>query len=316
MTIPIANSFLKKGKIETSLLILVISLVIPLNIAITIGNGIHDVGILAFPAILLISSLMIRRWQQIFAFSLIMLSIMWLALGEYYGYYKPNPDTSPAISELIIILVIVTISALICYRIATNLKKALEKRDHEVSLTATKLDLLTKSLNQKIKLTNAVHLQVIEGISIIRELLENQKNQPLKHLPNLLLAMELVHAELYRLELEKELDLENYLDALFGSPNSIFKELKKNHFDDIMINVDQALSIGIFFTELGLKNQLVGSLDVEKVDRDVCFKINSPNLPYNISVLMEIMVRQLNGLLVQSETLLKLDFTLNSSKEE
>jgi two-component sensor histidine kinase len=316
MTIPIANSFLKKGKIETSLLILIISLVIPLDIAVTFGNGIHDVGILAFPVILLISSLMIHKWQQIFSFILIMLSIMWLALGEYYGYYKPNPDISPAISELIITLVIVTISAMICYQIATNLKKALKKRDKEVLLTATKLDLLTKSLNLKIKLTNAVHLQVIDSISIIRELLGNQKDQPLKHLPNQLLAMELVHAELYRLELEKELDLENYLDVLFGSQVENFDELKKIRFDEIMINVDQALSIGIFFTELSLNNSLVGSLEVEKADKEVSIKVNSPNLPFLITVLAEIMVRQLNGQLVHSEKALQLSFTLKSGQEE
>lgn len=315
LLIPLANYFLKKQKIETSLLVLIISLVLPLNIAITFSNGIHDIGILAYPVILLISSLMIRTWQQIFSFALVLLSIMWLALGENYGYYKPNPDVSPSISELIIVLIIIIISAVICYRIASNLKEALITRDEEVQLTAKKIEILTKSLNQKIRLTNAIHLQVVESISIIRELVIHQKKEILKNLPSQLLAIELVHAELYRLELEKELDLENYIDLLFESQNENFNELKKGDFDDIMVNVDQALSIGIFLTELSIMNRVSGLINVRNMHNSVNLTISPTGKPYNLSLLAEIMTRQLNAQLTYSDNSLLLNFSHNSSKE-
>lgn len=293
--IPIAYYFIKKDKVELSLILLTTSLILTVTVTITHTNGIHDIGLLAYPIILLLSSMMLKIWQQIITFGCVMLAIIWLAMGENLEFYKPSPVEEASIAELIIILLIITASAVISYRIAANLKKALKFRDRNVKLTANKIALLQKSLDQKIKLTNAVHRQVVDSISIIRELISKQKDQPLKNLPNQLLTIELVHAELYWLELEKELDLENYLDQLFIQQEDKFKDLKKVHVADVMLNVDQAMSLGMLFTELGFANSLSGELNVAKGEDKINLSITNLSAPITLTALADIMVRQLNA---------------------
>jgi hypothetical protein len=313
-----AKTSLKKGQIETSLVILVISLILVITVAITYANGIHDIGLLAFPIILLISSLMLRTWQQFVGFGLVIVSIIWLALGEGLGFYQPTKVESGSWSELIIILLIIIASAMICHKIGFALKKALFLRDSEMQLTSNKIRLLQQSLNQKIAITNQMHVQIADSISIIRELLRHQQNQPLKNLPNQLLAIELVHSELNRLELEKELDLENYIDALKLQQPDIFKDLKKSEMDDVMVNVDKAMSLGMLLTELALNNELKGRIRIQKQLGKVTVGIDELSTPLEISMLADIVIRQLSAKIINEESMFHiiLEQSTESGNEE
>ena len=308
LIIPIAYVFVKKDKVETSLILLITSLIFTVTVAITFANGIHDIGLMAYPIILLLSSMMLRFWHQIITYVLVMIAIIWLAIGEKLGYYSSLPVETGTFSELVIILLIISASAIISYRIASNLKEALKSRDQNVKLTAKKINLLQDSLSQKIKVTNAIHRQVVDSLSIIRELISKQKNQPLKNLPNQLLTIELVHAELYWLELEKELDLENYLDQLFSSQVEGFKHLTKNRIADIMLNVDQAMSLGMFFTELAFANTLDGELNVLNDDNKIDIVITDLKTSLIMTPLADIMIRQLNAEVVNTPESFKMSF--------
>ena len=55
------------------------------------GLGIHNISNLAYPAILIVASLVTRTRTMIFLTILSILSMGWLVFGEIYGLYTPNP---------------------------------------------------------------------------------------------------------------------------------------------------------------------------------------------------------------------------------
>jgi hypothetical protein len=56
----------------------------------TSGNGIHHLGNLGFPAILILSSLVIRKKTLVFLTGFAIVCVAWLVFGELLGLYTPQ----------------------------------------------------------------------------------------------------------------------------------------------------------------------------------------------------------------------------------
>jgi hypothetical protein len=309
----VAYVLLRKDKVETSISVFIVSLIILITVLCSLNNGIHDIGIVAYPVVLLLSSMMLRPWQQAASFVLVLLSITWLAMGEAWKWYTPEPAGKATIAELILIFVVIVISALICYRIARQLKKMVARTDKEVQRRVAATNQLQEALAQKVKLTSAVHAQVANSIAIIRELLTKQNDQSLPKLPDQLLTIELIHSELNRLGIERQLALDGYLNALFTRQTLLYEGVAKHIQPDVQVNVDQAMAIGLLMNEIAQQQYLTGSLVSSLKDEKIKLTLTSDPPLFPLTALAEIMVRQLMATTDLSSHGLTIEFASKST---
>jgi PAS domain S-box-containing protein len=70
--------------------ILAISLTLLITALATIGNGIYDIGVTAYPAILIIASLILKKNTTLYLTILVLVCIAWLVFGGILGLYQPQ----------------------------------------------------------------------------------------------------------------------------------------------------------------------------------------------------------------------------------
>jgi len=70
--------------------IIAISLTLMITILATVGQGIYDIGTMAFPAILIIASLILKRNSVLYLAGLIVLCNAWLIFGDILNLYQPT----------------------------------------------------------------------------------------------------------------------------------------------------------------------------------------------------------------------------------
>lgn len=79
-----------RGKFEFASLFLAVILIIMNTLLATNSLGIHHISVFAFPAILIVASLVISRRTMIFLTTLTIACIGWLVFGELNGWYTPG----------------------------------------------------------------------------------------------------------------------------------------------------------------------------------------------------------------------------------
>ncbi len=80
----------RRNKTQVAGYILTLSLAILVTALATIGAGIYDIGIISYPAILIIASLILRRNSTIYLTFLILVCVAWLVFGGILGIYQPH----------------------------------------------------------------------------------------------------------------------------------------------------------------------------------------------------------------------------------
>ena len=75
---------------EFASLFLAVILILMNTVLATNSLGIHHISVFAFPAILIVASLVASRRSMIFLTSLTILCVAWLVFGELYGVYTPG----------------------------------------------------------------------------------------------------------------------------------------------------------------------------------------------------------------------------------
>ena len=70
--------------------IMAVALTMMVTVLATLGQGIHDIAVMSYPAILITASLILRRNTTIYLTILGVLCLGWLTFGDMYGFYKPR----------------------------------------------------------------------------------------------------------------------------------------------------------------------------------------------------------------------------------
>lgn len=114
LPILLASALIYRKKTETGGAIIAISLTVMITILATIGQGIYDIGTMAFPAILIIASLILKRNTVFYLTGLIILCNGWLIFGAVYGLYQPLYPQQSYLRQFIItsIILLVTMAAI------------------------------------------------------------------------------------------------------------------------------------------------------------------------------------------------------------
>lgn len=90
LTVLAALALNHRGRTESAGGLIAISLMVMVTMLATVGMGIRDIGIIAYPSILIIASLILRRNMSLFLAVFAVASLAWLVYGEIYGWYQPQ----------------------------------------------------------------------------------------------------------------------------------------------------------------------------------------------------------------------------------
>jgi PAS domain S-box-containing protein len=96
--------------------------------------GIHDVGVLTYPTIVVIASLLLDRPSFVVALLLTGISVGWLALGEWGGLFTPLlPDSDLLGADLVTAVVALAVTAITARLMSTSLVQSLEQAKTEIA---------------------------------------------------------------------------------------------------------------------------------------------------------------------------------------
>jgi len=132
--IPILLSIvlLKKESVSIPSIILSITLIVEVTLQATYGQGLYDIGVLGFPAVLIVAGLILRGRAIMYLTYLVIGCVGWLSLGEYYGAYQPLPISLFNIHDLPIAIIITLVVGNSVYRLSRNVDYNLANAKQEI----------------------------------------------------------------------------------------------------------------------------------------------------------------------------------------
>lgn len=112
-----------RGLYEFASLFLAVVLIVMNTVLATNSLGIHHISVFAFPAILIVASLVISRRTMIFLTALTVVCIGWLVFGELNGWYTPGVLVSSVPGDFFSASVIITLTAVMARIVSETLFK-------------------------------------------------------------------------------------------------------------------------------------------------------------------------------------------------
>ncbi len=124
--------YIRQGRLSLPGAILAINLIVLTVWLTTNGNGVYDAGIIAFPVILLIASLIFRQRFIAYLTGLIIVCIGWLVFGDIWNLYEPHYPVMSDARDFFIITVILLVGANSITLLVKNVHQSLERAQQEI----------------------------------------------------------------------------------------------------------------------------------------------------------------------------------------
>lgn len=124
--------FLLRGNLSASSFITVGLYIVFITIFATLGLGIRDYVIMAYPMVIVFAGLAEKQRGLVVSTLLTSMAFAWLTLGEKYGWFLTHPIFTPTWFDLIITILMIVFVALEVNLMVTNLKDRLVQLRHEL----------------------------------------------------------------------------------------------------------------------------------------------------------------------------------------
>jgi diguanylate cyclase (GGDEF)-like protein len=98
----------------------------------SIGQGIHDIGIMAFPIIVVIASLILKRSDFHFTSCLTILALGWLVFGDMEGLFTARKIDPPTSIDFLVVSTILGVGILAADLLAENFRYSLQSTQDEL----------------------------------------------------------------------------------------------------------------------------------------------------------------------------------------
>ena len=258
-----AYGLVHRGFTGGATFIIALSLLMATTYASTFGQGIHDIGIIAYPGVLVVASLLLRLHSYVFLLLASILSVGWLALGEAAGLYRARPYGPGDWSNFVIMSGILLATALISHLISDGMWTGLRQARKEIQ-ERRKIEIeLKKGLQEKEILLKEVHHRVKNNLNVILSLLNLQENRirnkaqamaAFQESRNRIHAMALVHEKLYQSSDLSRVDIGEYAHSLAGRLLSVHGMQKRVSLElrveRIFLDINAAVPLGLILNEL------------------------------------------------------------------
>jgi two-component sensor histidine kinase len=258
-----AYGLVLRGFTGSATFIIALGLLMATTLISTHGQGIHDIGIIAYPGILVVASLLLRLRSYVFLLLAAILSIGWLTVGEAAGLYHSRPHGIGDWSDFVMVSCILLVTALMSHLISDGMWKGLRQARREI-LERRKVELeLKKGLREKEILLKEVHHRVKNNLNVVLSLLNLQEHrirnkadalEAFQESRNRVHAMALVHEKLYQSSDLSRVDVQEYAKSLasrllsvHGLQNSVSIDIR---IERLFLDINTAIPIGLILNEL------------------------------------------------------------------
>ena len=124
---------LARGNVSISAVITIIGVLCLVTILATIGQGIHDIAIIAYPVIIVIASLLMPRRYFFLSSFLVVVAVGWLVLGESYGFFVSKTYQTPRLMDYLDVAVILAVAILVVDMLAENMRENMRQAQMEIA---------------------------------------------------------------------------------------------------------------------------------------------------------------------------------------
>ncbi|MFN8384660.1 MAG: GAF domain-containing sensor histidine kinase [Anaerolineales bacterium] len=124
-TVPVAATYylVSRQRFEIAAIFLSLVLILINTMLATNGLGIHHVSVLAYPAILIVASLVTKKRTMIFLTAFVIVCVGWLVFGELNRWYIPSTLVSSVPGDFFSAAIIITLTAIMIRVISEMLFK-------------------------------------------------------------------------------------------------------------------------------------------------------------------------------------------------
>jgi len=151
--------FVYRYRIQIGGGIIATTLAITVTILATLGQGVYDIGTMAFPAILIIASLILGRSTIIYLTGFIVLCNAWLIFGDLYNWYQPIYPQESYSRQFVVITLILTITMMAVYVLSNMIRNSLAATKNELSER--------KKIEKALREAETMYRTMVEQTSVI-----------------------------------------------------------------------------------------------------------------------------------------------------
>jgi GAF domain-containing protein len=126
-------AMLRRRQVAAASLLTTLALLAVVTIVVTGGQGIHDVSIVVYPAIITLASLLLRRRPFIVLSLLTIASIGWAVFGPMAGRFIPMPFLPGQASDFVVVSLVLGLTALLVYYLADQMRQGLAQARREIA---------------------------------------------------------------------------------------------------------------------------------------------------------------------------------------
>ena len=144
---------MRRGQISFPSVVLAVNMILLITYLTTNGNGIYDIGILGYPAILIVTGLILRGRVVAFLAGMIILCLGWLVFGDILGFYEPAYPAKSYAEDFFIASTIVLIAGNAVRLLVTNIHQSLAQARQEIE-EREKLEKERETLIHELRLKN------------------------------------------------------------------------------------------------------------------------------------------------------------------
>jgi len=134
LCLAVPTYLLFSGRLRMGSVLLLILVITTMTVSAILGQGVHDIAILAFPIAIFFANLVLRRHDFFWISALTMAALTYIGLGEAMGWYSTKPfKESPAV-DLFIAIIILLVAIIIADALAENIRKNMALAQKEIAL--------------------------------------------------------------------------------------------------------------------------------------------------------------------------------------
>jgi PAS domain S-box-containing protein len=123
---------IRHGHYQSAGLIIILFMLLSLTAGSTIGHGIHDPAIIAFPILYVFAGLVLNRTAFAVCTAFTIASVAWLAFGETNGWFVPHSFSKTSWADFIMTAVVLLVSSFSVNLLAANMRRNLGKARREI----------------------------------------------------------------------------------------------------------------------------------------------------------------------------------------
>lgn len=124
---------LYRGHLRVCGTLVVAIVLVTVTVLATIGQGIHDISIMAFPMIIVFASMVIRRRSFFLVSVLAFVALAWLVFGEQFGLFASQAYLTPGFLDFMIGAAVLLISIFATDALAGNMHNNILRAQEEIT---------------------------------------------------------------------------------------------------------------------------------------------------------------------------------------